>query len=345
MKKKLWTDVQRAEALQESIDKYWCFNDPKKYWQLIVEDDVWRDSDYQVTRFIKENFDSLFDISRDEYEGLGYFERAELKKSITKEATDIIYAHAKFVRTARSSFKRSNHFHREDDGFSIKADSDMRLHPLVNNQDVRFVKNPEYNEYEVYRDGKRISWRSYSSLFEVYHFFSIDVQSEYDKIEDVMSLACHQGKEDLLEVAKERIPMVSPSDIISFLSTYNQPEPLFYNVVMRSRTETGYKEVVVISDSDPDLKKTDIYKSLHIIAGGMTFDNAIALSRLYSKYRSAQGKKKTSSKNVEYAENDLKDSKRRLSESIVEVYNLQEEIKEKFNLKVYDETTREKQEA
>jgi hypothetical protein len=160
-----------------------------------------------------------------------------------------------------------------------------------------------------------------------------------------MSLACHQGKKDLLEVAKERIPMVSPSDIISFLSVYNQPEPLFYNVVMRSRTETGYKEVVVISDSDPDLKKTDIYKSLHIIAGGMTFDTAIALSRLYSEYRSAQGKKKTSSQKVEYAENELKDSKRRLSESIVEVYNLQEEIKEKFNLKVYDETTREKQEA
>ena len=42
---------------------------------------------------------------------------------------------------------------------------------------------------------------------------------------------------------------------------------------------------------------------------------------------------------------DGKDSKRLLSESIVEVYNLQEEIKGKFNLKVYDETTREKQEA
>ena len=68
MKKKLWTDAQRAEALQESIDKYWGFNDPKKYWRLIVEDDVWRDSDYQVTRFIKENFDSLFDISLEEYE-------------------------------------------------------------------------------------------------------------------------------------------------------------------------------------------------------------------------------------------------------------------------------------
>ena len=345
MKKKLWTDVQRAEALQESIDKHWGFNDPKKYWKLIVEDDVWRDSDYQITRFIKENFDSLFDISREEYDGLDYYKRAQLKKSIINQATDIIYAHAKFVRAARSSFKRSNHFLREDDGFSIKADSDMRLHPLVNKQDVRFVKNPEYNEYEMYRDGKRISCHSYSSLFEVYHFFSIDVQSQYDKLEDVMSLACHQGKEDLLEVAEQRTSMVSPSDVISFLSTYNQPEPLFYNVVMRSRTENGFGEIVVISDIDPDLKNTDIYKSLHIIASGMIFDNAIALSRLYSDYRSAQSKRKTSVQKVEYAENDLKDSKRRLSESIVEVYNLQTELEEKFNLKLQNEPTKQRQEA
>lgn len=77
----------------------------------------------------------------------------------------------------------------------------------------------------------------------------------------------------------------------------------------------------------------------------MIFDNAINLSRLYSDYRSAQSKRKTSVKKVEYAENDLKDSKRLLSESIVEVYNLQTELEDKFNLKLQNEPTKQRQEA
>jgi hypothetical protein len=345
MTKKLWTDEQRAEALQQSINKGWSLDDPKKYWQLIAEDEVWRDSDYTVSNFIKTNFDNLFEISRDEYDRLSHWDRSEVNKSVRKEAVDIIYSHAKLVRSARSTFKRSSHFLRGEDGFSIKSDSDMRLHPLVKNQDVRFVKDPEHNEYEAYRDGNRLGWRSYSSLFDICHFFSIDIQSEYDKLEEVMDLACHRGKDDLLEVAKEKIPMVSPSDIISFLSTYNQPEPLFYNVVMRSRTENGYKDVVIISDIDPEINNTDIYKVFHIIAGGMLFDTAFALKRMYSEYRSAQSKKKSSSQKVEYAVQELKDSKRLLSESSVEVYNLQQELEEKFHLKIQNEPTREKQEA